>query len=74
MQLYRVRKKVFFVVGVLGEIQSSSGRVPLVEGDEVLLPNPLVGDEGALDGFPSRLEMMAWEFVSQAVQLWRKGC
>ena len=52
MQLYSVPKKVFCVVGVLGEIQSSSGRVPLVEGDEVLLPDPLVGNEGALEGFP----------------------
>ena len=33
------------------EVHSSSGRVPLVEGEEVLLPVPRICNEGALEGF-----------------------
>ena len=51
MQFYNVPKEVFFVVGVLCEVQSASGRVSLVDGEEVLLPIPLVCDEGESEGF-----------------------
>ena len=38
------------MVGVLREVQSASGRVSLVECEEVLLPISLVCDEGELKG------------------------
>ena len=38
------------MVWVLREVQSSSGRVSLVEGEGMLLPDPRVCDEGALEG------------------------
>ena len=50
MQLYYIPEKVFFVVRVLCEVQSSSGWVSLVEGEVVLCPRSSVCDEGALDG------------------------
>ena len=37
------------MVWVLREVQSSSGRISLVEGEEVLLPVPRMCDEGALE-------------------------
>jgi hypothetical protein len=46
VQFYSVPEEVFFVVGILREVQSASGRVSLVEGEEVLLPILLVCDEG----------------------------
>ena len=39
------------MVWVLREIQSSSGRVSLVEGEVLLLPVPRICNEGALEGF-----------------------
>ena len=37
------------MVGVLGEIQSSSGRVSLIEGEVVILQVPRICDKGALE-------------------------
>ena len=51
MDLYIVPEEVFLVVRVLREVQSSSGRVPLVEGERVFLPAPHIGYEGTLEGF-----------------------
>ena len=48
MQFYGVPEEVLFVVGVLREVQSTYGRVSLVECEEVLLPISLVCDEGVL--------------------------
>ena len=39
------------MVWVLREVQSSSGRVPLVEGEKMFLPAPRICHEGALEGF-----------------------
>jgi hypothetical protein len=39
------------VVWVLREVQSSSGRIFLVEGEVMLLPVPRFCNEGALEGF-----------------------
>jgi hypothetical protein len=51
VKLYFAPEKVFLVVWVIREVQSSSGRVPLVAGEDVLLPVPRICNEGALEGF-----------------------
>jgi hypothetical protein len=51
LKLYCVPEEVFLVVWVLREVQSSSGRVSLVESEEVLLPVTRICNEGSLEGF-----------------------
>ena len=51
MDLYNVPEEVFLVVRVLREVQYSSGRVPLVEGERAFLPVPRIGYQGALERF-----------------------
>ncbi len=50
MEVYSFPYEVFFIVLVSGEVESTSGWVPLVEGEVVFLPCPFVGVESELKG------------------------